>query len=95
MAAGAPTTNDRLSRAAAVKGWGAQSSPEDQHPLETFPSPNARHHLSAFPSGFATAVPLIQRHDDQWCGLNFRKIMGFHEFLSVIVELYYTFLIET
>jgi hypothetical protein len=24
--------------------------------------------------------------DDQWCGLNFRKIVGFREFFSAIVE---------
>ncbi len=45
MAAGAPD-NQRQTLAGSSRegfGWGAQSSPEDQHPLETFPSPHARH----------------------------------------------------
>jgi anaphase-promoting complex subunit 1 len=49
MAAGAPD-NQRQTLAGSSSGegfgWGAQSSPEDQHPLETFPSPHARHHPS-------------------------------------------------
>ena len=49
MAAGAPD-NQRQTLAGSSSsegfGWGAQSSPEDQHPLEPFPSPHARHHPS-------------------------------------------------
>jgi len=48
MAAGAPD-NQRQTLAGSSSegfGWGMQSSPEGQHPLETFPSPHARHHPS-------------------------------------------------
>lgn len=50
MAAGAPD-NQRQTLAGGSGsgegfGWGAQASPEDQHPLETFPSPRSRHHPS-------------------------------------------------
>jgi hypothetical protein len=33
--------------------------------------------------------------NDQWCGLNFHKVVSFHKFLSVIVKLYLTFLTQT
>jgi hypothetical protein len=48
MAAGAPDNQRQTFSGTGSEGfgWRPQSSPEDRHPLETFPAPHARHHPS-------------------------------------------------
>jgi len=46
MAAGAPDNQRQTFAGSEGFGWRPQSSPEDLHPLETFPAPHARHHPS-------------------------------------------------